>query len=343
MSEAPGPGGDAVPEAFHQDAADRPDVSVVIPTRNRRHILPRTLASVLSQDGVELEVIVVDEASSDGTGPYLRELGDHRVRVVRHEEPRGPAQARNAGIELAAGRFVAFCDDDDLWAPDKLTAQLEALRRRPEAGWSSVSTVVVDERLRATGVLRPLVGPDVARVLLRRNMVGSPSGVMAATDLLRAVGGFDACLSLVADWDLWIRLALASPLVSCDRPLLAYVRHNQSLTGGMATFDVEYRYLRDKFADVRRRLGVDSSEGWPLHWVAESHARAGRRWPAVRRYLTLLRRHHDRVALKRMVAVLLWPGFIRLADRSGRRRVPPAWRAEVDAWLPRYAPTRGSA
>lgn len=332
----------AVEPPTGRDAADRPDVSVVMPTRYRRHVLPRTLASVLGQDGVHLEVVVVDDASGDDTGRYLSELDDPRVRVVRHEAPRGPARARNVGIELAVGRFVAFCDDDDLWAPDKLAAQLDALRRQPGTGWSSVSTVVVDQRLRATGVLRPPAGPEVARALLRRNVVGSPSGVMAATDLLRRLGGFDSRLSLVADWDLWIRLALASPLASCDRPLLVYVRHSRSHTGqGMATFDDEYRHLYDKFADARRRLGVELYEAGPLHWVAESHARAGRRWPATRRYLTLLRRHHDRAALGRMAAVLLWPGLIRLADRSGRRRVPPAWLAEVDAWLSRYEPSRG--
>ncbi len=92
----------------------------MIPTHNRRHLLPRTLDSVLGQVGVDLEVIVVDEASRDGTAAYLHELDDDRVRVVRHEQPKGTARARNAGIGLAAGRYVAFCDDDDLWAPDKL-------------------------------------------------------------------------------------------------------------------------------------------------------------------------------------------------------------------------------
>jgi glycosyltransferase involved in cell wall biosynthesis len=345
VSEALDHGGDAVPEASNQDAVDRPDVSVVIPTRNRRHLLPRTLASVLGQVDVDLEVIVVDDASDDGTEPFLRGLDDERVLVVRYEEAGGTANARNTGIQLAAAPFVAFCDDDDLWAPDKLAAQLDSLRRQPEARWSFVGAVVVDEQLRVVGARRPPVGPDLARELLVRNTIfGGPSGVVAAADLLRGLGGFDSSMRLMPDWDMWIRLALASPLVSCNRPLLAYVRHNRSQTGtGMATFDMEYRYLRDKFAATRRRLGVELSDVGTLHWVAESHVRAGRRWPAVRRYLTLLRRHRDRAAFKRLLLVLVWPGLIRLADRRAGRRVPPAWRTEVDAWLPRYAPTRGSA
>jgi glycosyltransferase involved in cell wall biosynthesis len=316
---------------------------VVIPTHNRRHLLPRTLASVLGQVGVDLEVIVVDEASRDGTGDYLRGLGDDRVRVVRHERPKGPARARNAGIDLAAGGYVAFCDDDDLWAPDKLAAQLDALRRHPRARWSFVGTVLVDEQLRVVGARRPPATSDVARKVLARNVLGSgASAVVAATDLVRAVGGFDATMPLMPDWDMWVRLSLESPLVSCDRPLLAYVQHDQTLSrGGAATFDAEFRYLRDKYADDRRRLGVELSEVDVLHWVAEGHARAGRRWPAVRRYLTLLQRHHDRAALKRMLAVILWPGAIRLVDRRAASRVPQAWLAEVDPWLRRYAPSGG--
>jgi glycosyltransferase involved in cell wall biosynthesis len=316
-----------------------------MPTRNRRHLLPRTLASVLGQVGVELEVIVVDDASDDGTERYLRELRDDRVRVERHQRPTGPAEARNLGIELAAGEFTAFCDDDDLWAPDKLALQLDALRRQPEARWSFVGTVLVDEHLRVVGARRPPAAPQVARELLTRNVIVSgTSGVIAETDLLRDVGGFDPALALLPDWDMWIRLALASPLVGCDRPLLAYVRHSQSLTGGgTARFDAEYAYVRDKFAAARRRLGVELADAGTLHWVAEGHARAGRRWPAARRYLTLLRRHHDRAALKRLPAVLLWPGLIRLADRRERRGIPPGWLPEAESWLRPHVPSRGLA
>ena len=319
----------------------RPSVSVVIPTHNRRHLLPRTLASVLGQVGVDLEVIVVDEASRDGTDAYLRGLGDDRVRVVRHLRPKGTARARNAGIDLAAGSYVAFCDDDDLWAPDKLAAQLDAMQRQPEARWSAVGIVVIDERMRVIGHHPAPAGPEIARTLLARNVILSPSGVVAATDLLRKVGGFDPALPIMPDWDLWIRLALLSPLVGCDRPLLAYLRHGRSQTSaGGATFDAEFRYLRDKFADERRRLGVELYATGALHWVAAGHARAGQRWPAVRRYLTLLR-HRDKAAFKRMPFVLLWPGAIRLVDWRAARRVPPAWLAEVDPWLRRYAPSSG--
>jgi glycosyltransferase involved in cell wall biosynthesis len=327
--------------AQEEGMTGRPSISVVIPTHNRRHLLPRTLASVLGQVGVDMEVIVVDEASCDGTEAYLHGLGDDRVRVVRHELARGTARARNAGIELAGADYVAFCDDDDFWAPDKLAMQLDALHRHPEARWSVVGTVIVNERLRIIGHRLAPAGPEVARTLLARNVVPSPSGVMVATDLVREVGGFDPALPIMPDWDLWIRLALQSPLASCNRPLLAYLTHGQSQTGGGgATFDAEIEYLRDKFADDRRRLGVELQVTGALHWVAEGHARAGQRWPAVRRYLSLLR-HRDIAAFKRMPMVLLRPDAISLVDWRAGRRVPPEWLAEVEPWLRRYGCQRG--
>src|SRR5687767_2206546 len=106
--------------------ADR-GVTVVVPTRNRRAVLALTLGTIVRQRGdVDVRVVVVDEGSSDDTPAYLAAVAGDGVRVVRHDEPKGLAAARNAGIELADTRWIAFCDDDDLWAPDKLDAQLDA-------------------------------------------------------------------------------------------------------------------------------------------------------------------------------------------------------------------------
>src|SRR5947209_3023883 len=101
-----------------------PEVTVVIPTHNRRARLAVTLRTALEQVDVDHEVVVIDEASSDGTADFLAAVHDRRVRVVRHEPAQGLPAARNAGIAVAQGRWVAFLDDDDLWAPDKLASQL---------------------------------------------------------------------------------------------------------------------------------------------------------------------------------------------------------------------------
>ena len=114
------------------------EITVVIPTHNRAQLMPKTLRSVLRQRGVELEVVVVDDGSSDATPEILQRIRDPRVRWLRHEEPQGVANARNLGFVAVDTPWVAFTDDDDLWAPDKLACQLAARRAAPWAQWSSV-------------------------------------------------------------------------------------------------------------------------------------------------------------------------------------------------------------
>ena len=106
-----------------------PEATVVIPTHDRWPLLSRrALPSALAQEDVELEVVVVDEASSDGTREGLEALDDPRLRIVRHDVPRRLPGARNAGVEVARGRWLAFLDDDDLWSPATLGTQLQALK-----------------------------------------------------------------------------------------------------------------------------------------------------------------------------------------------------------------------
>jgi glycosyltransferase involved in cell wall biosynthesis len=122
---------------------DRPEVTVVVPTHDREALLRQTLGSILGQRGVDFEVIVVDDGSSDDTAAAVAGLGDPRVRLVRHGRPLGVAAARNRGIAEAAGAWLAFCDDDDLWAPDKLARQLQAATQTG-ANWVYTGEVHID-------------------------------------------------------------------------------------------------------------------------------------------------------------------------------------------------------
>ena len=110
-------------------------VGVVIPTRDRRDLLAATLDSVLAQRDVQVEVVVVDDGSRDGTADWLRSLDDPRVRVLRNETAIGTGAARNRGLHEVTADLVAFVDDDDLWAPDKLARQVAAIEATPGAGW----------------------------------------------------------------------------------------------------------------------------------------------------------------------------------------------------------------
>lgn len=279
-------------------------VSVVIPTKNRRALLGRTLATVLAQQHVELEVIVVDDGSEDGTSGSLADWSDQRIRVVRNERSCGVAGARNRGIEHARFEWVAFLDDDDLWAPRKLVGQLDALAARPAAAWCLAGAVVVDESLRLLRCDLPPEEGDLAVTLLRRNAVpGGCSGVLAYRELVRRVGAFDERLSMMADWDLWIRLALAAPAAAAAEPLLCYVLHAGNMSHDGARSDRDLVALAQKHAVARREAGVSGTDPGTLRWIARNAAIAGHRADAARRFLKL-------------AAVTRQPGMIRLAGRA---------------------------
>lgn len=261
-----------------------PLVTVVIPTRNRRQLLLRTLHTVLAQESVDLEVTVVDEASSDGTGDELASLGEARVSVLRHDSPKGVAAARNAGVARARGQWVAFLDDDDLWAPSKLRRQLEAMEADGEARWACVGCVVVDSELGLLEAEEPPAERNIARPAFAYNMIpGGGSGVLASRAMLEESGGFDLALRNLADWDMWTRLAQRSPVASIASPLMAYLRHAGSLSHSIAGTEEELDHVLAKHAALRRQLDVDVNRAWWLRWIGEMHQRAGRRRPARRR------------------------------------------------------------
>lgn len=103
-------------------------ISVILPTYNRAELLPRAVQSVLAQTHRDLELIVVDDASTDDTARVMAEIGDPRVRYIRQEENRGACAARNRGVAEARGEYIAFQDSDDTWAADKLEKQLHCLK-----------------------------------------------------------------------------------------------------------------------------------------------------------------------------------------------------------------------
>jgi glycosyltransferase involved in cell wall biosynthesis len=253
-----------------------PQVSVVIPTRDRRHLLEVTLAAALSQDDVELEVVVVDDGSRDRTAERLAELQDERVRVVRHEDARGVAAARNRGIAEARGEWVAFLDDDDLWSPGKLRAQLGAARASG-AGFAYCAAVAVDGSRRVTRAL-PFPAPaELMQRLLRQNaMPAGGSNVVVRTELVRGIGGFDERLQHLADWDLWLRLAEAARAASSPEVCVAYLEHGVNMhLSELEGIRREFAYLATKHERLGERHGVElDSAGFEL-WVAWAHRRSG--------------------------------------------------------------------
>ena len=185
-------------------------VSVVIPTRDRAELVEGAISSALQQDGVDLEVLVVDDCSSDRTEAVVGAVGDERVRYIRQEHHGGVAAARNRGLADASAEWVAFLDDDDRWKAPKLAQQL-AKARSVGAEWVWTAALVLDEE-RGKKYVHPAPSATTVQGDLRTANVipAGASSVLATAASLRGLGGFDESLSHLADWDLWIRLPTRS-------------------------------------------------------------------------------------------------------------------------------------
>lgn len=309
-------------------------VSVVVPTRNRMGLLARALASVAAQVEVEVEAVVVDDGSDDGTAAFVRSLTTPRVQLLHNEAPVGVARARNQGLVVATSPWVAFLDDDDLWAPERLSGQLDALERAPAAGWAASGAVVVDDALRVIGAQRPPRDGVLPAGILAYNCIpGGASGVLARTALVREAGGFDPALRILADWDLWTRLALAAPLATVWRPHVAYVLHGANMTARPRGFDDELGLVRSKHAQARSDAGVDLDEDAWARWFAEVARRGGARLGPAATYARLaVRRRRPWLALKGL-SVAIRPGWVERLNAHRRESMEPGWLEEADAWL----------
>jgi glycosyltransferase involved in cell wall biosynthesis len=193
-------------------------VSVIIPTYNRRDYLKEALESVFAQSFHEMEVIVVDDGSTDGTAAALRSFGD-AVRCVAQPHS-GVSSARNKGIRVAAGEWLAFLDSDDLWLPRKLAVQLDYIEAHPGIRICQTEEVWIRNgcRLNPRKYHKKPAGHCFS-LLLDRCLV-SPSAVMIHRDIFREVGYFDESLPACEDYDLWLRIGCRYPLGLIEEPLI---------------------------------------------------------------------------------------------------------------------------
>ena len=236
-------------------------VSVVIPTRNRSALLAITLRSVLRQRDADFEVIVVDEASTDDTAEVVASFGDSRIRLIRHERCLGVSAARNHGIAEAKAEWVAFLDDDDLWAPDKLALQLHAACEA-HADWVYVGHVHINMDHKVTGGSPPLDPGAVLQQLPKSDVVpGGCSGVIVAKRALAVAGEFDPRYQSLADWDLWLRLGQVGMPAWVRRPLVGYRLHGQQMSLNADRILAEFRMLAEDNRDANRAL-LDRYLGW---------------------------------------------------------------------------------
>jgi glycosyltransferase involved in cell wall biosynthesis len=303
-----------------------PEVSVIIPTRDRRDRVRSAIRSALAQRDVGLEVLVVDDASSDGTGAMVTALGEPRARVVRNDTSLGESGARNRGIDEAMGKWIAFLDDDDLWAPDKLARQLDALRTTGRS-WAYGGEVVVDDDLNVLSGSPPPGPEEVAAALVRYNAVpGSASNVVVASELLARVGPFDPELRRTPDWDMWLRLIREGLPAAVNRPIVAIRLHPGNMSRDMGVMIRELDV-------IAARHGIPVDRARHHRWAAWTSLVDGRRADAFRHYARAVAAG-DPMSVIRALAALgpsrAWPRSSGASPTAGRR---DAWIEEARTWL----------
>lgn len=236
-------------------------VSAVIPTYNRPEFLRDAIESVLAQRHVDVECVVVDDGSDTDYTEEVVEEYPETVRCLVHRTNRGLSAARNTGIEAAGSKYVAFLDDDDRWARNKLSEQVQALERSSDAGLATclLAAVSLDGDLLRCEGSKP--EGDLGTVILRRNVIGSPSRVVATREALLNIGGFDESLPTKQDWDLYIRLSQEYDIVCVDDHLCYRTIHQSMSSNPEDERDNNMRVIEKHEELIRERGTYDRTMG----------------------------------------------------------------------------------
>jgi glycosyltransferase involved in cell wall biosynthesis len=211
-----------------------PPVSVILTTYNgaTRGYLKAAIESVLEQTHSDLELIVVDDGSTDETAKQVQEYqSDRRVRYI-HQENKGLAGARNTGIKQAAYEYICFLDDDDLFEPEKLDKQARFLASHgdPKAGMSYTALTLINETGETLDTLFYPAKGNIYESLFYGNTVCGPSSTMIKKEVFNRVGLFKEHLYSCEDYELWLRISKHYHVYSYDEPLVRYRIHQNKMS-----------------------------------------------------------------------------------------------------------------
>ena len=310
-----------------------PRVSVVIPTYNRADVIGEAVASVLAQDLPELEVLVVDDGSADGTRAAVEAVRDPRVRYL-HQENGGPAAARNHGIREAQSQLVAFLDDDDRWRPNKLSRQLAVFDARPELGMVYTDTEVFGPR---QSRLRRFLFPRQSSMEVRMadgwvetdlyfSCFIVMSTVLARKDVIERAGFFDPAYRKmqVEDHDLFVKMARVAPVGYLDEPLVLRRSHpGQFMAQKRRAAEGMQAMLLTRLADAESPAALKGATDVVALNPFVNYGVAYRATPAYRASLSRVLTQAWRAALFRGVSVKALAKWARFAMAT----VAAAWRA----------------
>ena len=217
-------------------------VSVIIPTWNRSKMLIRSVKSVLAQTHTNLEVVIIDDGSTDDTREQVEKLNDERINYHCLTQNSGAAKARNIGVEKAQNSIIAFHDSDDIWMPDKLEKQLAYWSDHPENVMIYCAISYYDKKQSKmvsfpfADIDRSKLSGDMYEFLLHRNTIDTPTILLKKETFLKA-GGFDILYPPLEDWEFNLRVSQLGTIGYVDEPLV-----NSSITEGSLSSSVSAYY-----------------------------------------------------------------------------------------------------
>jgi glycosyltransferase involved in cell wall biosynthesis len=228
-----------------------PAISIVIPAFNVENYIVQSVRSALAQTLDDLEVIVVDDGSTDETAAKVLSIDDSRLRLIQQSN-RGLSGARNSGIKAAHGEFIGFLDGDDTWLPQKAHEQIEIMRRDPKIGLTYSYSLYIDQNDRPTGAIlfTRARRPSLAQ-MIRRNAVGNGSTPIVRKDCFEQAGLFDEELRSCEDWEMWVRI-LRTTYYSAELVPLPLTRYRVNLQSLSMNYDNFLNYARKAAQKIER-------------------------------------------------------------------------------------------
>ncbi len=243
-----------------------PTVSVILPTYNRSYIIENAVKSVLNQNFPDFELIIVDDGSTDNTEEIIKSFSDERIKYIKHKENRGASAARNTGLRISRGKYIAFIDSDDIWLKEKLNTQVEFLEESSfEIG--AVFSQTILETPRGKKIIpdkKSLTHEEIKEILMYKNIIPLQS-VLIKKICIEKTGFFDERFPRFQDWEFLFRIAQKFKISYLDKPLVISTIQPDGISANKKLLIPAFKLFIEKYksqikksaiAKLYRRLGI---------------------------------------------------------------------------------------
>lgn len=244
-------------------------VSVIIPSYNREKLISRAINSILNQTYKNIEIVVVDDGSTDKTEDVIKQLNVSNLKYIKLSKNRGACKARNIGIENASGEYIAFLDSDDEWVPDKLEKQINFMEKH------DADIVVCNFYYEKNGKRIVKISKNHGKIIRKNEILGinmvTTGAILAKKSVLESVGLFDNCLPRYQDWDLILRIMDKYVVYLINEPLLIQYFQSASITNSTSK-EKKYSSLLKIYEKNKKDYDCDKKGYSDWCWTASMYS-----------------------------------------------------------------------